>query len=302
MGVREFTRILLVFVTAVTAAWGATATFSPSEAVVAAGDPAVFEVSVAVDHVTLNEFQGVDLVIGWDQPGAITFSYSAEFRSAMTAFVADPPTYDEGYYTHDVYLGGASPTAVGESIRLGTLTVETGGLPAGEYAVQVYVDVEAGLSALSLGGQLEAVLGGATVRVSGAAPNGNDNGVPDDQDHGGGTAPDGGTNGLPDDGSTNGTPDNTNDNGHSSTNDNTPDGDVSNDNEGANDNSSDNGSVNDNTAGGGAANHNGNANESHPRRGTASRSPCGIGLLGALPAGMAGLVLLHAQRRRRSYG
>ena len=289
---QKFAMILLVSVTGITSASGATATFEPSDVVVAPGDPAVFDVTVAVDELT--EFQGVDLLLGWDEPGDLTFSYSDEFRDAMAAFVVDPPQHGTGYYTNDVYVGGSNTTPVGTSVLVGAVTLDTTGLSAGTYDVRIDATTDQGFCVLSVGSLTEGIFGSATVTVTTGPPGGG--GGSDGQDPDGGTLPDGDSDtnghssdddgsGEPDDGGTNGVID-------SGTIDNPPEGDGSGD--------SDDGNANDNAVDAGAADSDANTDDTPSRDGTAPRGLCGLGTLGAVPLSVAGLFLLQAPRRRRA--
>ncbi len=150
----------LVTLSAPAVALAGTATFAPDLVEVVAGQPAQFDVTVSVE--TLDEFNVADIIIGANAVTDLTFEYSAEWQAAFANVTA--PVYDVGFYTHDVFVGGNNPTAVGTSLMLGTVTIDTTGLTEGDYTVEINSSFD-GTTALGRDDETEDLVGIGTVRI-----------------------------------------------------------------------------------------------------------------------------------------
>ncbi len=152
----------IALIGATTASLAATATFDPPLVEIQAGTPALFDVYVAVE--SLPAFDAADILIGSNEVPDLSFSYSPDWEAAMAGFVA-PVTYDIGTYGQDVFVGGFSIAgAIQGSLWVGTLTVETTGLAAGDYPIVVDGTAD-GMSRLTLAGNGENLSGAGTVRI-----------------------------------------------------------------------------------------------------------------------------------------
>lgn len=113
-------------------------TFSPPSAfIIIPGEEIVFTLTLqATGPVT--DINAADVVIGSEVP--FDFAYSNEWLAAME-LVTIPESV--GFYPNDLLVGGLNATVgVGRSIELGTITVQTIGLGAGEYAIFVDTSVD----------------------------------------------------------------------------------------------------------------------------------------------------------------
>ncbi len=145
-----------------TAAWGATATFTPlGPTTVPPGTDVLFEVTVAVE--TLGSFDAADAIIGSNDAADIGFEYSAEWSAAFSNVT--PPVFDVGVYDQDVFVGGNNPNPVGSSLLLGTVTVSTTGLSQGAYDVTIDNALDFGVSTLALAGVSEPLVGTGTFTI-----------------------------------------------------------------------------------------------------------------------------------------
>jgi len=101
----------------------------------------VFQGDIVLMNLTLEALgavttiSGADLIIGSDDV-PFSFDYSAAFMVAMPNLVPIGPA---GVYTvQDFLVGGSNPEAgAGTSLSLGTVTVDTTGLPVGTYHIVV---------------------------------------------------------------------------------------------------------------------------------------------------------------------
>ncbi len=140
----------------------ATATFSPPLVEVPAGTPALFELYVAAE--SLSAFDAADILIGSNDVPDLSFTYSPLWEAVMAGYVT-PITYDSGTYGQDVFVGGfCMAGAIQGGLWVGTLTVETAGLPAGDYPIVVDGNAD-GMSRLTLAGNWEPLSGMGTVRI-----------------------------------------------------------------------------------------------------------------------------------------
>jgi hypothetical protein len=119
---------------------------SRPEVVVDSGEVVTMDVTVAVE--SLAGFYGVDALFG-SANTPFTFAYSS---ATLGAFVNVAPLGpDNGIYAFDVLASANNPAGVvGNSILLGTVTVNTQGLAVGEYSVGVDGNFD-GFSSLSRG-------------------------------------------------------------------------------------------------------------------------------------------------------
>jgi hypothetical protein len=144
------------------AAFAATATFTEWGPPLP-GTP--WQLDLWVSTTTLPNIDAVDLVIGWNEPQDLAFAYSAEFTAAMTTYLLNPPQYDFfGYYTNEVYVAGAKFGGIGaNSIRVGTLTVQTAGLTPGFHTITISSVTDQNTSGVSFLGETEPVFGSAII-------------------------------------------------------------------------------------------------------------------------------------------
>lgn len=137
------------------AAQAATATFTPvAPTNVLAGTNVVFQVTVAVS--SLPGFDAADVVIGSNEATDLAFSYSSQWTSAFSTVTT--PTFDNGIYAQDVFVGGNHSTSVGTSLLLGTVTVNTAGMANGAFQVRIDNSVD-GVSTLAQSGTPEPLNG-----------------------------------------------------------------------------------------------------------------------------------------------
>lgn len=286
-------------------ALGAKATFDPATRVVAQGDSVGFDVSVDLEQSLLTAYTGVDLLVGWDQAGDVTFEYSRQFRDAMNLAVLDPPMYDRGHYTNDAQIGGASSSPLDHVLLVGRVVLHTTGMAPGEYEVRIDANRDGGISQLSFGSEREPVFGRGTVQIT-AGPVDDGSGEPDKPPADGGVPPDdqpGDTGGgsAGDDTGTSDTPDGQDgtDDGAGGAGSDTGDG-SSGDDDGSDGGAGDaaNANSDDPTADSGPSGSNANGSPSQSGS-TARRGACGFGIVGVLPLCVTGALLLHAPRRRR---
>lgn len=126
---------------------GAVATFDPPHIQpVTPGEDVSFTITVAVD--SLAAFNWAEAVIGIEEDVALSFQYSDEWNAAFPAANISAPVYDLGVYVRDVYVGADGDTSIDTELALGTVTVDTTGLPDGTYTVMI--DSTDGVSGLGL--------------------------------------------------------------------------------------------------------------------------------------------------------
>ena len=144
-----------------------TATFNPPVVNVPAGTPAVFDILITSG---VGNFDAADLIIGVDNlggavPGITLFEYDPAWVSAFASII-DPPQYGSGTfpaYVDFAYVGGSNQASVGASVMLGSIALDTTGLPNGDYPVRI--DSNDGFSELTLGGVGEDLSGYGTIHI-----------------------------------------------------------------------------------------------------------------------------------------
>jgi len=163
-----------------TATFGATATFVPlSPTTVPPGTVVSYEVTLSV--VSLASFDAADVIIGSPTASDLSFVYSPEWDQAFLNITG--PLTNVGFYSHDVFVGGNNPAAVGTSLKLGVVTIGTTGLTPGIYTVQIDPAVDGGVSKLSRGDLRDALSGSANFTVQCVASDVNCDGDLDLVDH-----------------------------------------------------------------------------------------------------------------------
>jgi hypothetical protein len=111
-----------------------TVTFTDVQNGVTAGTPVILNVTVSSTNP--NGFDSLDLFLGWAQSKDVSFAFSSAFTTAMSGGSVFGPSYGNGVYTKDVYVGGANDNgSVGQSLLIGQLTLQTTGLADGTYPV-----------------------------------------------------------------------------------------------------------------------------------------------------------------------
>ncbi len=140
---------------AVSAVAAATATFSPvGPATVPPGTNVTFDITVAVE--TLAGFDTADVLIGSNDAANLDFTYSVAWTGAFANVTS--PAFDNGVYAQDVFVGGNNAAAVGSSLLLGTITINTTGMALGSHEVSIDNTLD-GVSTLGLSGTPEGLLG-----------------------------------------------------------------------------------------------------------------------------------------------
>lgn len=128
--------------------WGGTVTFSPN--LQTPGLDEVVRMTLTLQATgAVTDISAADVVIGSHQLLPFTFTYSDEWLAAM-ANVAIPISV--GFYPgEDLLVGGSHPAVgVGRSIELGTITVQTTGLAADLYMIEVDTNID-GISGIFRG-------------------------------------------------------------------------------------------------------------------------------------------------------
>ncbi len=169
----------MVFIVSARAVAGVV-TFDPPEVFVQPGQPAVFEVTVASTEMAT--FDSVGLLMGLDELSlGLEFEYAPSFRESVarcdscTGWWGPAPPAPFGVWPSDLFVGGNRfrlPLWGGAPLLIGTLTIDTTGLPAGT-SFDVFVDgiqeieeVGAALSFVALGtAEPEPLRGFARVNV-----------------------------------------------------------------------------------------------------------------------------------------
>ena len=145
---------------------GATATFTPvGPTIVEPGTGVTFDVTLSVSSIA--SFDAADVVIGASNAHSLVFTYSPEWDVAF-ANVTDPLA-GVGFYSTDIFVGGNNPSAIGTSLRIGTVIVDTQRMPPGVYSVQINSTVDQGVSKLSRGDLRDPLNGSTTFTVLCAA-------------------------------------------------------------------------------------------------------------------------------------
>ncbi|MFH1110462.1 MAG: PEP-CTERM sorting domain-containing protein [Planctomycetota bacterium] len=117
-------------------AFGGIATFEGSGQSVLPGTPVAMNVVLSTQSLAPTGFNLADVLIG-SGDAAFGFAYAPVWTGAMLTSVS-PPGFNNGIYTFDVLVGGSNTAGVvGNSLALGTVTFQTGGLAQGDYLVQV---------------------------------------------------------------------------------------------------------------------------------------------------------------------
>ena len=144
-----------------------TATFIPSDVYVPAGTPAIFDIEITSG---VGNFDAADLLIGSDDLAtpvpSITagdFAYHPDWNAAFASVTT--PVYATGMFGYDyfVQVGGGNSTPVGASVMLGTVTLDTTGVPNGDYYVRI--DSNDGFSELALAGAGEDLSGYGIIHI-----------------------------------------------------------------------------------------------------------------------------------------
>jgi hypothetical protein len=118
-------------------AFGGLVVFNPSSQDVLPGQPVSMDLTLQVE--TLQGFNGFDAVIGSTVP--FSFQYGAALRGAMSNVTE--PSGPLGIYPFDLYATANNPAAlVGNSLLLGTVTVDTSALAGGSYAIVVDPNID----------------------------------------------------------------------------------------------------------------------------------------------------------------
>lgn len=143
---RKVAGVLVVLGMVSSPAMAAIATFAVSSPEVVQGSvvPVTMDVTVSVE--SLAGFNGVDALLG------STIPFDFDYSSAMSAFVnrADL-SFNNGIYPFDVLASANNPGGVvGDSILLGTVTIDPSSLGLGDYSVGVDTAVD-GFSGLIRG-------------------------------------------------------------------------------------------------------------------------------------------------------
>jgi hypothetical protein len=147
------------------ATFAATATFAPVGAThVPRGDPISFTVTVTASPAGFNS---ADIVIGSVDANNLTFAYSPQWLSAFANIT--PVSYDNGFYMQDVFVGGNNASSVGQSLLLGTITVDTANMSVGPHAVTVDHAID-GVSTLGLAGMPQPLSGSVSFQVTPPIP------------------------------------------------------------------------------------------------------------------------------------
>ncbi len=129
-------------------AFGGIATFQGSGQSVPPGTPVAMDIVLSTDSLSPGGFNGGDILIG-SNDAAFSFAYSPAWTGAMLTSVSTPGP--GGLYLFDVLVGGSNTGGVvGNSLALGTVTFQTGGLAEGDYLVQINSDID-GFSNLGRG-------------------------------------------------------------------------------------------------------------------------------------------------------
>lgn len=137
------------------------ATFTPiGPVVVDRGTDVVFEITISVE--TLASFDAADIVIGSNTATDILFDYSVNWTSAFSNTTT--PSSDAGFYNQDIFVGGNNPSAVGTTVVLGRVTIDTSNTISGNHVVAIDNSFD-GISRLALGGNTEALNGSAVFAV-----------------------------------------------------------------------------------------------------------------------------------------
>ncbi|MFH0982328.1 MAG: PEP-CTERM sorting domain-containing protein [Planctomycetota bacterium] len=131
-----------------------TATFSPSEISVTPGTNAIFDITI---NSGTGGFISADLIFGTDydygtpgESGEFRFAYHADWLNPVTGFglvfpaggttapqYSEDVVYGSVVYENRVYVGGGRSSSVGASLALGSITLETLGMPLGDYHVRI---------------------------------------------------------------------------------------------------------------------------------------------------------------------
>ncbi len=148
------------------AASGATASFTPvGPTQVGIGTSITFQISVSV--TSLSGFNTADAIIGANGVTDIAFTYSSAWLAAFSSVTT--PQYDVGFYDQSVFAGGNHSTAVGTSMPLGTVTVNTSTMQPGTYRLDINQSVD-GFSSLGLNGQSDPLFGFVSFSVTRPIP------------------------------------------------------------------------------------------------------------------------------------
>ena len=143
---------------------GATATFTPTGPTsVSAGTDVTFQISVS----SATGFNTADVLIGATGAANLNFVYSTAWMSAFTNVT--PISYDNGFYDKDAFVGGNHATSVGNSLELGTITIDTTGMDIGTYSLKINHALD-GISALGLSGTPDPILGIVTFSITRPVP------------------------------------------------------------------------------------------------------------------------------------
>lgn len=117
-------------------AFAGVATFEGSGREVQAGEAVSMTIVLSTESLAPLGFNGADVLIGSDNT-AFDFAYSPAWTAAMLTSVS-APSPNNGIYPFDVLVGGSNSSAsVGNSLALGTVSVDTSGLALGDYVIQI---------------------------------------------------------------------------------------------------------------------------------------------------------------------
>ena len=164
MKVKRIVAIFCAFACSMPAV-GATAVFAPAGPTqVPRGEQITFAVTLTA---SASGFNSADVVIGSNTVADIAFAYSPAWISSFANVTS--VSYDNSFYGNDVYVGGNNPSQVGQSLLLGTITIDTAGTSVGDHSIVISHAMD-GISMLGLNGVPDPLAGTVTFQVTPPIP------------------------------------------------------------------------------------------------------------------------------------
>lgn len=146
-------------------ALAATATFTPvGPTQVPRGEPVSFNIVVTASG---SGFNSADIIVGSTDAADLTFTYSPAWTTAFSNVTQI--SYDNGFFSQDVFVGGNHSVSVGQSKTLGTITIDTANMGVGAHSVFIDNALD-GVSTLGLAGVPESLAGSAVFEVTPPVP------------------------------------------------------------------------------------------------------------------------------------
>ena len=166
---RKFAVVLLVIGFAQVSAFGGIITFDPDPITINPGDSRVVKLDVFLDQVGVSSFISFDILFGTDDVGLNISSFVFDTAFAATAVFSSITNDNFGIYPDGIKAGFFSsvPITLGVAgpTRVGSLTVDTTGLPDGTYQIIVDANRDGPRSFVSSGAVNDLLFGTGSIVI-----------------------------------------------------------------------------------------------------------------------------------------